>query len=146
MKVKDYLPKLKANKYTYYNLDKKTIQDFKDLYKYLKKHKEKNVSNYFQWTDSLKCSVNYWLNNKNYIDYVKKFKAMEIISQAITYYNLDKKRFYSWDKSMVNINEIIIFEQEKENENSYNCISHIIKQLLQENPRYKFHLKNTINN
>ncbi len=83
MKVKDYLPKLKANRYTYNNLDLKTIQDFKNLYNYLKKHKEKNVSNYFQWNDSIKGSVNYWLNNNNYIDYVKKFKSMEIISQTI---------------------------------------------------------------
>ncbi len=83
MKVKDYLPKLKANRYTYYNLDQKTIQDFKNLYNYLKKNKEKEVSNYFQWNDAIKSSVNYWLNNKNYIDYVKKFKSMEIISQRI---------------------------------------------------------------
>ena len=34
MKVKDYLPQVKANKYTYYNLDNKTKQDFKNLYKY----------------------------------------------------------------------------------------------------------------
>ena len=83
MKIKDYLPKLKANRHTYYNLDKKTIQDFKNLYNYLKKHKEKNVSNYFQWNDAIICTVNYWLNNKNYTDYVKKYKAMEIISQTI---------------------------------------------------------------
>jgi hypothetical protein len=30
MKVKDYLPKLKANRYTYYNLDKGTIKDFQN--------------------------------------------------------------------------------------------------------------------
>jgi|TARA_Y100000015_G_C2386558_1_gene87773 hypothetical protein len=87
MKVKDYLPKVKANRYTYYNLDKETIQYFKNKYNYLKKHKEKEVSNCFQSNDLLKCSVNYWLNNKNYkdyyIDYVKKYKAMEIISQLI---------------------------------------------------------------
>ena len=92
MKVKDYLPKLKANRYTYYNLDQKTIRDFKNLYNYLKKHKEKNVSNYFQWNDSIKGSVNYWLNNKTifknqkYIEYIRKYKAMEIISQAIKHY------------------------------------------------------------
>ena len=84
MKIKDYLPKLKANKYTYYNLEQNTIQDFKNLYNYLKKHKEKEVSyNYFQWNDAIKGSINYWLNSKSYIDYVKKFKAMEIISQTI---------------------------------------------------------------
>lgn len=85
MKVKDYLPKVKANKFTYYNLDKPTIKRFKNLYNYLKRNKEKEVSNYFQCNDAIKGSVNYWLNNKNYIDYVRKFKAMETISQTIKF-------------------------------------------------------------
>ena len=59
-----------------------------------------------------------------------------------------KQRFYSWElnNKPPNYNEILIFEQEKEDENSYDCISHIIEQLLQENNQYKFHLKKTINN
>ena len=85
MRVKDYLPELKANRYTYYNLDKKSIQDFKNLYSYLKKHKEKNVSNYFQYCDALKGQVNFWLNNENELDYIRKYKAMEIISQTIKF-------------------------------------------------------------
>ena len=32
MKIKDILNKVKANKNTYYNLDKKSIQDYKKLY------------------------------------------------------------------------------------------------------------------
>ena len=83
MKVKDYLPKLKANRYTYYNLDKGTIKDFQNLQNYLKKHKEKNVSNYFLYCDTLKGQVNFWLTNKNELDYIKKYKSMEIISQTI---------------------------------------------------------------
>tara|TARA_R100001509_G_scaffold165417_2_gene146968 strand:+ start:661 stop:921 length:261 start_codon:yes stop_codon:yes gene_type:complete len=83
MKVKNYLTKLKANRYTYYNLDKKSIQDFKNLYSYLKKHQEKNVSNYFQYCDAIKGQINFWLNNENELDYIRKYKAMEVISQNI---------------------------------------------------------------
>jgi len=92
MKVKDYLPKVKANRFTYYNLDRSTIKRFKNLYNYLKRNKEKEVSNYFQWSDAMKGSINYWLNNKNYIDYIRKFKAMEIISQTIKLNNYETKR------------------------------------------------------
>jgi len=54
---------------------------------------------------------------------------------------MKKERYYSWEISIYNDNEIAIYEQEQENENSYICISHIIEQLLQENSQYKFHLK-----
>lgn len=54
---------------------------------------------------------------------------------------MKKERYYSWEISIYNDNEIVIYEQEQENENSYICISHIIEQLLQENSQYKFHLK-----
>ena len=43
MKVKELLPKIKANRYTYYNLDKKSVEDFKNLYNYLKKHEDKEI-------------------------------------------------------------------------------------------------------
>lgn len=85
MKVKEYLPKVKANRYTYYNLDKKTKRRFQQLYNYLKRHKEKDVSNYFQLCDSIKGSVKYWLNSKCYIEYIRKYEAMKIISQAIKF-------------------------------------------------------------
>jgi|TARA_R100001530_G_scaffold130395_1_gene101311 cobalamin biosynthesis Mg chelatase CobN len=83
MKVKDYLNKVKANRYTYNNLDKNHIKDFQKLYNYLKTQQEKNVSNYFQYCDAVKGQVNFWLTNKNELDYIKKYKSMEIISQTI---------------------------------------------------------------
>lgn len=54
---------------------------------------------------------------------------------------MKKERYYSWEISIYNDNEIVIYKQKQENENSYICISHIIEQLLEENPQYKFHLK-----
>jgi len=74
MKVKELLHKVKANRYTYYNLSVKDKKYFQNLYNYLKKHKEK--------TTFIK-SIDYWLNDNTYIDYIKKYKAMEIISQTI---------------------------------------------------------------
>ena len=51
-----------------------------------------------------------------------------------------KNKFYSWRIDYYNENEIVIYKQEKEDENSYACISHIIEQLLEENNNYTFHL------
>ena len=51
------------------------------------------------------------------------------------------KKFYSWHINYYNNSEIIIYKQDEENYNSYNCISHIIKQLIKENKKYTFHLK-----
>ncbi len=53
----------------------------------------------------------------------------------------ETKNFYSWHINYYNEEEIIIYKQEQENENSYNCISQIVKQLLKENKKYTFHLK-----
>ncbi len=50
------------------------------------------------------------------------------------------KKFYSWYINFYNQNEIIIYKQEEEDQNSYECISHIIQQLLEENNQYTFHL------
>ena len=47
-----------------------------------------------------------------------------------------KKKFYSWYINFYNQNEIIIYKQEEEDQNSYECISHIIQQLLEENNQY----------
>ena len=81
MTVIEILPKLKANKYTYYNLSNKDVEYFRKLYKYLLKHKNKNISqNIFQNNDALKNSIYFWLNNKNELDYIRKIKAMELIS------------------------------------------------------------------
>tara|TARA_R100000697_G_scaffold116429_1_gene136951 strand:+ start:212 stop:373 length:162 start_codon:yes stop_codon:yes gene_type:complete len=52
-----------------------------------------------------------------------------------------KERYYSWHINYYNQNEIIIYKQKQENENSYTCISHIIEQLLEENNQYTFHLE-----
>ncbi len=75
MKVKELLKEVKANRYTYYNLDKEAIKRYQKSYNYLKRHKEKNISKHL------------WLYQK-YInpyhsDYVKKHKLMNIISQTI---------------------------------------------------------------
>jgi len=79
MKVKDYLNKVKANRYTYNNLDKNRIKDFQKLYNYLKTHEEKEVSKWFEFY----VSVNDWINNEYILDYVIKYKAMEILSSEI---------------------------------------------------------------
>lgn len=75
MKVKEILPLVKANKYTYYNLDDKSIAMFKDLYSYLLKHKEKDV----------RVLIKYQLNTiyTKYNGYLKKYKTMELIAHNI---------------------------------------------------------------
>jgi hypothetical protein len=77
MKVKDILPKLKANKNTYYNLSNKDIIIFKDLYNYLKKHKEKNIGGLL--IDNQIQTINNTYNT----NYLKKYKAMELIAYNI---------------------------------------------------------------
>ena len=76
MKVKDILPSVKANKHTYYNLDRKSIIMFKDLYSYLVRHKEKEVGGIL---------IEPQLNTINikYTGYLKKYKAMELIAHNI---------------------------------------------------------------
>ena len=53
-----------------------------------------------------------------------------------------KNKFYSWHIDRQDDNIIIIYEQNQEDKNSYNCIRHITEQLIQENNQYKFHLIN----
>ena len=79
MRVKDYLSKVKANRHTYYNLDNKSKKDFQNLYNYLKKHKNKKVSDWFVFYEN----VNEWLNKDYILDYVIKYKEMEILSSEI---------------------------------------------------------------
>jgi len=75
MKVKELLKEVKANRYTYYNLDKEAIKQYQELYSYLKRHKEKEISKYL------------WLYQKyinpNHIEYTRKYKLMNLISQTI---------------------------------------------------------------
>jgi len=82
MKVKDYLPKVKASRYTYYNLDEKTKNDFQRLYNYLKRNKDKELSIYYKWCDGLKIDVEHWLNRCD-IEYLRKYKTMEVIRDLI---------------------------------------------------------------
>ena len=79
MKVKDYLPKLKANRYTYYNLDRKTIQDFKNLYNYLKKHEDKEIGLLF----GIIIQSNKYKEKLKQTDYIKKYTIMNLLSQTI---------------------------------------------------------------
>jgi len=84
MKVNDILPLVKANKYTYYNLNRKSVIMFKDLYSYLKKYKYNEISkNVFQNNDALKGQIEFWLNNKNETEYIRKYKTMELIAYNI---------------------------------------------------------------
>tara|TARA_R100000655_G_scaffold47782_2_gene85052 strand:+ start:614 stop:865 length:252 start_codon:yes stop_codon:yes gene_type:complete len=79
MKVKDYLPKLKANRYTYYNLNQKTIQDFKNLYNYLKKHGDKEIGLLF----GIIVQLNKYKEKLKETDYIKKYTIMSLLSQTI---------------------------------------------------------------
>ena len=85
MKIKDYLHRVKANKHTYYNLDNELKKHFQYLYNYLKKYKDKEVSNIFYYCDGIEEQINFWLSNKNELDYIKKYQAMKILSEAIKY-------------------------------------------------------------
>lgn len=85
MKVKEFLPKVRANRYTFFNLDNSTKKDFRKLYSYLKKHENRNInSNNFQGCNALIGQINFWLENKNEMDYIKKIKAMQLISTNLT--------------------------------------------------------------
>jgi uridine kinase len=62
MQVKEILPKLKANRYTFYNLSESDINYFRNNYNYLKRNEEREV-NWF-----VKISINDYLNNKSKIE------------------------------------------------------------------------------
>jgi len=83
MKVKELLKEVKANRYTYYNLDKEDIKEYQKLYNYLKINKKKKINQLlFLWGKEL------LLENENYhfyIEYVKKYRLMNLISQTIIY-------------------------------------------------------------
>jgi len=77
MEVKSILPRLKANRYTYYNLSKSQIDYFKKQYLYLKKNKDEFVFN------DTYSTVSYWLNLDNELDYVKKINAIKVVINNI---------------------------------------------------------------
>ena len=73
MKVKDILPKLKANRYTFRNLDQSTINYFQSNYSYLKRNKEREVCKIVE------TLINDYLNNEG-MDYVIKMKEINFVS------------------------------------------------------------------
>lgn len=79
MLVKELLPKLKANKNTYYNLGKQEKERFKNAYNYLKKHKEKSIYTF--------CLTDFYSNleNTKFIEYVQKIRAIEVLSMNINH-------------------------------------------------------------
>lgn len=76
--VKSMLPKVKATSLTYYNLDKRTVDDFKKLYSYLKKNENKDVGEM-----AIKRANEMLKEQGRYSDYVRKYNAMEILSTSI---------------------------------------------------------------
>lgn len=74
--VTDLLPLVKANKNTYYNLSRKDIVMFKDLYTYLKKHKDKYIN-------CLLFEAQITTIRNTYTGYLLKFKTMELIAYNI---------------------------------------------------------------
>ena len=81
MKVKELLKEVKANRYTYYNLDKETIKQYQKLYSYLKIHKEKEISKYL-WL-LIKGLSSSQIAKPNHKEYTRKYKLMNLISQTI---------------------------------------------------------------
>ena len=80
MTVNDYINTVKANRYTYYNLDKKSINDYKKLYTYLKKHNDKAVS-----SGLIDIQIK-TIKDKFDMDYLIKYKIMQLISYNIIEY------------------------------------------------------------
>lgn len=76
--VKSMLSKVKGTSSTYYNLDTRTVQDYKNLYAYLKKNENKEVG-----LLALKQANDILKEKGKYGDYYRKFKAMQILSTAI---------------------------------------------------------------
>lgn len=76
--VSYYLPKVKANSQTYYNLDNRSRADFKKLYLYLVKHKDKKIGlvGIIEAEKAL---------NSNLPDYIKKYKAMHAIAHNLSF-------------------------------------------------------------
>ena len=73
MKVKDILTRIKANRYTFRNLDQSTINYFQSNYNYLKKNKEREVCKIVE------TLINDYLNVEE-VDYVVKIKAINFVS------------------------------------------------------------------
>ena len=76
MKVSDLLSLVKANRYTYYNLDKSSISMFQEMYNYLKRNEDKNVP------DFCKKQVQNILDKKD-LSYLNKYSAMLRINRMM---------------------------------------------------------------
>lgn len=74
--IKSILAAVKPSRFTYYNLDKETVSGFKKLYSYLKKHENKEVT----YLAMIRAKATL---KEQSIDFVRKYKAMEILSQGI---------------------------------------------------------------
>ena len=73
--VRDLLPILKANKFTYNNLDKSSINDFKSLYSYCKKIEDKKVNPFY--FDKIKNILD---DEKLVLDALYKVNIMKVLS------------------------------------------------------------------
>lgn len=76
MRVKDLLPKVKANRHTFRNLDKQTIEYFRINYNYLKRNEEKEVCKIVE------TLINDYLNIDE-VDFLVKIKAINFISNNL---------------------------------------------------------------
>lgn len=76
MQVSELLPKLKANNRTYYNLAESQKNDFRKLYRYLHKHKNKSVSKIVETLFPT------YMKNTD-CDYLVKYYAMKFVSTNI---------------------------------------------------------------
>lgn len=77
MKIKNILKKVKADRYTFYNLFSQDVSYFRKQYNYLKKHQNKKIDSF--WVRrALKELI-----NKNRSSYVNKIKAMETLAGHI---------------------------------------------------------------
>ncbi len=78
------LKKVKANRYTYFNLNNATIEFFRNRYAFLKKYQDREVS-------SLSIMIaNKIISKKGASDYVKKCEAMRILATGVLPLKLTK--------------------------------------------------------
>ena len=78
MIVDDFLPEVKANRYTYYNLNNDSIKRYQKLYRYLKRHKDKGVGVHFLFNYSN-------FDNSYDTEYSKKYTKMVHLSNNINH-------------------------------------------------------------
>ena len=77
MTINEYLPMVMASKFTYYNLDSKSVNDYKKLYAYLKKHRDKTILPHMIDFEIMNIKTNF------NTDYLVKYKIMQLISRNI---------------------------------------------------------------